>query len=250
MFCSLFVLTLDDPPRASNSHRLFMTHTMTYFKVQAHVIKSNDLEWSEHNQNTRFQSAILLGDASTALLESARRPFTLLLSWRRLRGATTERSSGGSSVRDLVLVVLQHVVRLAPVRDESIAASSTTVYLTGQGSAQDLLGDFFLSYLLLRKQLCMTLIMNAAASFSLIWGLNLPLLRVNQWDYQWLPPGKHLVRLCKSSCWIWSNTYWACSIFNEGKVVIFPLAFRLQANLTQIRFLFKSDFQGWLSTLF
>lgn len=80
---------------------------------------------------------------------------------------TAERSSGGPSVRDLVLVILQHVVRLAPVRDESIAESRTMFYLTGQGSAQDLLGMFF-SYLLLRKQLCMILIMNAAASFSLI----------------------------------------------------------------------------------
>lgn len=88
---------------------------------------------------------------------------------------TAERSSGGPSVRDLVLVILQHVVRLAPVRDESIAVSRTMFYLTGQGSAtqvQDLLPaqteGFIFSYLLLRKQLCMILIMNAAASFSLI----------------------------------------------------------------------------------
>lgn len=99
-------------------------------------------------------------------------------SWRRVCDVTAERSSGGPSVRDLVLVILQHVVRLAPVRDESIAVSRTMCYLTGQGSAQDVLGIFF-SYLLLRKQLCMILIMNAAASFSLIWGLNLPLLKVN-----------------------------------------------------------------------
>lgn len=46
---------------------------MTYFKAQVHVIKSDDLQQREHNQNTRFQSAILLGDALTALLESAQK---------------------------------------------------------------------------------------------------------------------------------------------------------------------------------
>lgn len=60
--------------------------TETYFKAQVRIIKSDDLQHNEYNCNIRFKSAILLCrskgpqcDASTVLLRSAKRQFTLLL---------------------------------------------------------------------------------------------------------------------------------------------------------------------------
>lgn len=109
---------------------------MTFFKSQVHVIKSDDLQQSEHNQNTRFQSAILLGDASTALLESAQKAVCIAFSRRRACDVQ-QRSSGGSLVWDLVLVILQHVVGLAPVRDESIEELSMRFNLIERAQVQD-----------------------------------------------------------------------------------------------------------------
>lgn len=124
--------------------------------------------------------------APTALLKSSKRQSALLVSrrlWQRVevQQGTFSKESGSDNTAACRTFcscwkqVQENVKVRTPSRFQLPCPCLCNVDVTGIDAEV-----FYFSYLLLRKQLWMILMMNAAASFSLIWGLNRPLITLKK----------------------------------------------------------------------
>ncbi len=124
-------------------------------------------------------------DGSTTSFQSSNRKFVVTLPvWRRLcwthswglRGFSKESGSGNTAACHTFCSCTEEERVSVGTKAKSYAADFHVNFLLSSCEISRWAAEMWdFSHLLLRKQLWMTLMMKAAASFSLIWGLKRPL---------------------------------------------------------------------------